>query len=278
MARPLRLEFPGAIYHVTSRGDRRESIYEDDKDRLQWLDVLSKACGRYTWRVHAYCLMDNHYHVVLETAAGNLSHGMRHLNGVYTQYFNRRHNRVGHVFQGRFKAILVEKEAYLLALSRYVVLNPIRARLIKKMNQWRWSSYLAMIGNVPAPTWLETDWLLRHFGRQRKRARAKYAEFVRAGMGLPSIWENLQHQIFLGGETYVNKLQKKIVDKADLDDIPDLQKRAIPKPLRYYQNKYKDERIAIKEAYLSGGYTLKEIGEYFGKHYTTVSRIISQNE
>jgi putative transposase len=118
MARPLRLEFPGAIYHVTSRGDRGESIYEDDTDRLEWLTVLSKVCERYNWRVHAYCQMDNHYHILLETADGNLSKGMRQLNGVYTQYFNRQHNRVGHVYQGRFKAVLVEKNAYLLELSR----------------------------------------------------------------------------------------------------------------------------------------------------------------
>ena len=118
MARPLRLEFPGAIYHITSRGDRQEAIYEDDADRHQWLDILSRVCERYNWRVNAYCLMDNHYHIVLETADGNLSKGMRQLNGIYTQYFNRQHNRVGHVYQGRYKAILVEKDSYLLELSR----------------------------------------------------------------------------------------------------------------------------------------------------------------
>lgn len=278
MARPLRLEFSGAIYHLTSRGDRREAIYEDDTDRLQWLEVLSKACERYNWRVHAYCLMDNHYHVLLETADGNLSKGMRHLNGVYTQYFNRQHSRVGHVFQGRFKAILVEKETYLLELSRYIVLNPIRAHMIKNLDQWKWSSYLATSGQAQTPYWLETDWLLSQFGKRRKRARERYIDFVREGIGLPPIWVNLRKQIFLGGEEFVDQHQRKIAEKEDLDEIPALQKRALIKPISYYQDKYQDVNIAIKEAYLTGGYTMKEIGGYFGKHYTTVSRIIKRYE
>ena len=129
MSRPLRIELAGGLYHVTSRGDRRENIYDNDEDRKEWLIVLEKVCERFNWRCHAYCLMDNHYHFVVETAEGNLSKGMRQLNVVYTQYFNRQYNRVGHVFQGRYKAILVEKETYLLELSRYVVLNPVMAKI-----------------------------------------------------------------------------------------------------------------------------------------------------
>jgi putative transposase len=118
MARPLRLEFAGAVYHVTSRGDRREDIYRDDDDRQAWMGVLSLVCTRFNWVVHAFCQMTNHYHLLVETVDGNLSAGMRQLNGLYTQRFNRRHAQVGHVFQGRYKAILVQKEAYLLELSR----------------------------------------------------------------------------------------------------------------------------------------------------------------
>ena len=129
MARPLRIEFPGGLYHVTSRGDRREEIYLDDADRAHWLALFGHVCKRFHWVCHAYCLMDNHYHIVVETAEGNLSREMRQLNGVYTQSFNRAHNRVGHVYQGRYKAILVEKESYLLELSHYVVLNPVRGRV-----------------------------------------------------------------------------------------------------------------------------------------------------
>ena len=130
MARPLRLEFAGALYHVTSRGDRREDIYLDDGDRQDWLAVLAHVCERFNWVVHAYCQMTNHYHLLVETVDGNLSQGMRQLNGLYTQRFNRRHRQVGHLFQGRYKAILVQKEAHLLELSRYVVLNPVRAGMV----------------------------------------------------------------------------------------------------------------------------------------------------
>jgi len=278
MARPLRLEFPGAIYHVTSRGDRQETIYESDADRQQWLDILCKVCERYNWRVHAYCLMDNHYHILLETADGNLSKGMRQLNGVYTQYFNRQHNRVGHVYQGRYKAILVEKDSYLLELSRYVVLNPIRAGMIKNMGEWHWSSYLVTIGKHPSLDWLEVDWLLSQFGLQRNRSRRKYIDFVREGIGLPPVWDNLRHQIYLGSDDFIDKHQKLISQKQDLDDIPAIQKRAMPKPISYYQKKYKNKNQAITQAFLSGGHTLKEIGVYYGKHYTTISRIVKQNE
>ena len=150
MARPIRIEYAGALYHVTSRGDRREDIYLDDEDRLIWLAVFSDVCSRFNWRCHAWCLMDNHYHIVVETIDGNLSQGMRQLNGVFTQKSNRRHGRVGHVFQGRYKAVLVQKECYLLELGRYVVLNPIRAGMVSDMLDWKWSSYLAMVGDVPA--------------------------------------------------------------------------------------------------------------------------------
>jgi len=278
MARPLRLEFPGAIYHVTSRGDRQEAIYEGDADRQQWLDILSKICERYNWRVHAYCLMDNHYHILLETADGNLSKGMRQLNGVYTQYFNRQHNRVGHVYQGRYKAILVEKDSYLLELSRYVVLNPIRAGMIKNMDEWHWSSYLVTIGKLQPPDWLEVDWLLSQFGFQRNRARCRYIDFVQEGIGLPPVWDNLRHQIYMGSDEFIDKHQGLISQKQDLDDIPALQKRATPKPISYYQKKYKNESQAITQAFISGGHTLKTIGDYYGKHYTTISRIVKQNE
>jgi putative transposase len=130
VARPLRIEFPGALYHVTSRGNAREAIVRDDADRQMWLAVLGEVLSRGHWLCHAYCLMDNHYHLLVETPEADLSYGMRQLNGVYTQRFNRQHGRVGHVFQGRFKAILVERDSYLLELSRYIVLNPVRARMV----------------------------------------------------------------------------------------------------------------------------------------------------
>ena len=151
MARPLRIEFPGALYHVTARGDRQEPIYEDDDDRKVFLDLLGKVIVEWNWVCQAYCMMGNHYHLLVETPDGNLAKGMRQLNGVYTQLSNRRHQRVGHLFQGRYKAILVDRDEYLLELGRYVVLNPVRARLVKRVEDWPWSSYRSMVGQARNP-------------------------------------------------------------------------------------------------------------------------------
>ena len=275
MARPLRLEYAGATYHVTSPGDRREAIYDDDLDRTRWLEIIAQVCDRFNWRIHAYCLMDNHYHLVIETVDGNLSKGMRQLNGVYTQYYNRRHGRSGHVFQGRYKAIHVDKENYLLELARYVVLNPVRASMVADVINWPWSSYPAAVGHCSSPDWLETDWLLSHFGKQRKRARTKYVDFVRGGIGLPSIWEGLQKQIFLGSDAFINQHLEAIDKDESLEDIPALHRRPIAKPLSYYQKTYPERNDAIKQAFQTGAYTMKEIGAYFGMHYSTVSRIVN---
>ncbi len=203
MSRPLRIELAGGLYHVTSRGDRREDIYRGNQDREDWLSLLGEVCARFNWRCHAYCEMSNHYHIVVETPDANLSKGMRQLNGVFTQQFNRRHALVGHLFQGRFKGILVERDSYLLALSRYVVLNPVRAGMVADVSEWPWSSYGAMVGLEPAPGWLETDWLLGQFGLDRGMARAGYASFVAEGLGVPSVWKGLRHQVFLGSEAFV---------------------------------------------------------------------------
>ena len=159
MARPLRIEFPGAVYHVTTRGDRREDIFVDDEDRRALLEVVAQALSRFDAEALAYCLMGNHYHFVLHTRQANLSSLMRHINGVYTQTYNRRHNKVGHLFQGRFKAILVDRDAYLLEVCRYVDLNPVRARLVTKPQSWPWSSYRAHVGKVPELEWLDTSGL-----------------------------------------------------------------------------------------------------------------------
>ena len=169
MARPLRIEYAGALYHVTSRGDKKADIYLDDDDRELFLDSLKEVCARFNWIVHAYCLMDNHYHLLVETPESNLSLGMRQLNGVYTQRFNRKHSRVGHVYQGRFKAIIVQKEAYLMDLARYIVLNPMRARMVRYAQQWPWSSYRATIGLVSPQGGLNTEWLLAGFAKRKSR-------------------------------------------------------------------------------------------------------------
>ncbi|MEW6428242.1 MAG: transposase [Thermodesulfobacteriota bacterium] len=276
MARPLRIEFAGAFYHVTSRGDRREDIYLNDKDRLGWLDLFASICKRYNWICHAWCQMTNHYHIVVETVEGNLSQGMRQLNGVYTQTFNRNHNRVGHVFQGRYRAVIAEKEAYLLELLRYVVLNPVRAGLATDAVDWPWSSYRAMIGAADRPEWLQTDVALARFGQIRAKAIEAYVDFVRAGAGLPSLWQSLQGQIFLGSESFVTHMQKQVDQVPSLNEIPRAQRRPLARPVEEYRNGSSDRNSAMAAAYATGDFTMQEIASCFGVHYSTVSRAIKQ--
>ena len=278
MSRPLRIEFAGALYHVTSRGDGQKDIYLNDQDRRDFLSVLGSVCKRFNWTVHAYCLMSNHYHLLIETPDGNLSQGMRQLNGVYTQHFNRTHDRVGHVFQGRYKAIIVQKDSYLLELSRYIVLNPVRARMVRSVKDWPWSSYRASCGMTSSPEWLSTDWLLSTFAKTRKVAIERYRDFVAQGKNLPSPWEHLKNQIFLGDEQFVEDMQCKLNLNQELSEIPRAQRRKVPKPLDYYSNRYKDRNAGIIAAYQSGGYSMKAIGDHFGVHYSSVSKIIKAGE
>lgn len=280
MARPLRIEYAGALYHVTSRGDRREDIYLDDEDRLIWLQILAQTCSRFNWRCHAWCQMDNHYHILIETIEGNLSQGMRQLNGVYTQKSNRRHGRVGHVFQGRYKAILVQKDSYLLELSRYIVLNPIRAHMVKNVRDWKWSSYHAMIGKKAVPEYLETSGILACFSKQKKRAIGKYIDFVRAGVGLSSVWDNLKFQAYLGEDDFVEDMHNKLDDsgKETLKEGTRIQRRPMAKTLAWYKKNAESSKKAMALAYLSGDYSMKEIAKYYGVHYSTVSRAVKSYE
>src|SRR5512143_4096839 len=177
MARPLRIEYPGAVYHVTSRGNDKKAVFKDDQDRETFLKILAIVNRRYHWLCHAYCLMDNHYHLLIETPDGNLALGMRQLNGVYTQLFNKAHSRAGHLFQGRYKAILIQKDSHLLEVCRYVVMNPVRAKMAEAPEAWKWSSYRATAGRESGHPCLTTDWVLGQFGRQRAKAEKDYKKF-----------------------------------------------------------------------------------------------------
>jgi REP element-mobilizing transposase RayT len=277
MSRPLRIEYPDAVYHVTSRGNARNDIFLSDSDRETFLKILSGIVRRFNWLCHAYCLMDNHYHLLIETPDGNLSGGMRQLNGVYTQKYNWLHQKTGHVFQGRYKAILVEKESYLLELCRYVVLNPVRARMTEKPEQWQWSSYRFTAGMRKAPDYLTTDWILGLFHQKKPEAQKLYRKFVRAGIGLNSPWEDLHGQILLGEEKFVDSHRDLLHDKQPVKEIPRTQ-RYLNRPKLsklFTTGRNKAERNEqIHRAHIQHGYTLKSIADHLGIHYTTVSKVI----
>ena len=274
MSRPLRIEFSGALYHVTARGDRREDIFEDDKDRHMFLSTLEEVVRQFNWVCHAWCLMDNHYHLLIQTPDGNLSNGMRQLNGVYTQASNRRHRRVGHLFQGRFKAILVDSDAYLLELTRYVVLNPVRAGRVTHPGEWPWSSYRASVGLEAAPFWFPVDGLLAQFSDRRSLARERYAQFVAEGIKAPSPWVNLKSQVFLGDEQFVKRMQAQLGPEKEDVQIPKAQRRLPPPPLSEIERRAANRNTAIVMAYATGGYSYQAIADYFGVHFTTVGKII----
>ena len=202
MARPLRIEYASALYHVTSRGDRGEAIYEDDGDRQVFLTVLENVVQRFGWVCHAYCLMGNHYHLLLETPIPNLARGMRQISGVYTQKYNFMHRKVGHLFQGRYKAIVIEKDAHLMEVCRYVVLNPVRALLVERPREWRWSSYRATAGLRDNPPFLTTDWILSQLGGRRRAAQQAYRAFVREGRLDASPWDVLVDGLVLGSGAF----------------------------------------------------------------------------
>lgn len=277
MARPLRIEYAGALYHVTSRGDRQEAIFEDDQDRTAFLNVLGEVISRFRWRCHAYCLMGNHYHLMIETPKGNLTKGMRQLNGVFTQWSNRRHKRTGHLFQGRYKAILVDRDSYFVELARYIVLNPVRAAMVKHPKQWQWSSYSATSGTAEALAWLTTEDLLAEFGKRRATAQRKYREFVAEGMGEESIWKDLQGQIYLGDDDFVEQMRGKLEEREEDVNIPRIQQRGPAPKLSALRRQYKNRDDGIRAAYQTGAYSYQQIGKEFGVHFTTVGRIVRQH-
>lgn len=277
MARPLRIEFAGALYHVTARGNRREPIFLSDSDRFAFHSLLGEVCDRFNWSVYAWCQMGNHYHLLLETPDGNLSAGMRQLNGVYTQRFNGRNRRVGHLLQGRYHAVLIEKEAYLLEVARYVMLNPLRARMVRQPEDWPWSSYRATIGAAKPPEWLDTDWLLSQFGTSRAAATKGFRDFVESGRNQSAPWEDLRNQVFLGSDTFVARMRERIHERrGNLREVPSAQRRGPIRPLAEYQARAESRDKAIVAMYRSGGYTLREIGVHFGLHYSRVSRIVAR--
>jgi REP element-mobilizing transposase RayT len=283
MARPLRIEYAGAVYHVTSRGNEKKPVFKDDRDRENFLNALQHVNKRYNWICHAYCLMTNHYHILIETPEGNLSIGMRQLNGVYTQLFNKWHGRTGHLFQGRYKAILIQKDSHLLEVCRYVVLNPVRAKMIEKPEDWPWSSYLATAGKAKPHPSLTTDWVLGQFNRKREQAEKEYRKFVQWGIGQKTIWTEVRGQSLLGEDGFVEKLVDHLKKHKDIPEIPRSRRYAtrpsiaalFPKEVIQDRKKLKKRLSAAVEQH---GYRQNEIARQVGVHYSTISRWLREHE
>lgn len=286
MSRPLRIEYPGAFYHVTSRGNERKMVFQSIRDREKYLSYLESAHERYGAVIHTYCLMGNHYHLLLETPRGNLSQIIHHINGAYTTYFNIKRDRSGHLFQGRFKGILVEKDAYCKELSRYIHLNPVRAGMVKASLEYPWSSYRYFAGKDKKPQWLTLELVLGDFGGEGKKGYRGYREYVDRGVdkGLESPFKRVIASSFLGSEEFINNvrmeyLEKKKIDKRNIPAIkqvlrgpsPEEIERAVVKVLGRDHALYK--KMCIYLSHQHSGKRLGEVGAYFGMKESAVSQL-----
>jgi putative transposase len=277
MGRPLRIEYPGAYYHVTSRGNEKKDVFRSQKDREKFLSYLESATERYGAAVHAYCLMSNHYHLLVETPEGNLSQIMRHINGAYTNYFNTKRQRTGHLFQGRYKAILVEKDAYALELSRYIHLNPVKAGMVEMPGEYRWSSYRSYIGQAARPEWLKITEQLGQFNGAEKVKQDSYRSFVEAIIG-----EDEQSPLtaalgtaILGSHEFIAGIEESYLAEKHADpDIPDMRKITCRwsleeivetvKAATIDQESRLAKKLSIFLCHRYSGARLKEIGNLFG--------------
>ena len=284
MARPLRIQFPGGLYHVTARGNGRQPIFSDDRDNDTFLFVLGAVVARYRLLCHAYCLMGNHYHLLLETPEANLSSAMRQLNGVYSQRFNRRHERPGHVLEGRFHAQIVDRDAYLHEVCRYIVLNPVRAGLVTHPTHWRWSSYRATAGEAPVPSFLTVDWVLSVGSPQgRVEAERQFKRFVgsRLGEGASSHEPEPTHSFLRADAGRVPHLRERFATAATILEIPRAQRFALRPSLGELfagdtSRRERDARCVV--AVRDHGYTMKEVAEFLDLHYATVSRALAHSD
>ena len=294
MARPLRIEFPGAVYHVMSRGNEKASIFRDDLDRRTFLAILASVVRKEDWRLHSFCLLGNHYHLLIETPLGRISRGMHSLNSRYSQRFNRRYVRCGHLFEGRFKGLLVEKERHLLELHRYIVLNPVRAGLTTRPEDWVWSSYRATCGLVVVPPWLETRWTLAQFALDRKMALGEYERFVREGMAKETT-PVVTRQIFVGGEDFRSAMARRLAPRSLDDDIPRQQREphppsldevcavvardwSVPVEILASRNAGEPRLAAIYLATKVTGLTAQKVGAAFGVKRGRVSNVVATLE
>ncbi len=280
MVRPLRIQFEGAVYHITSRGNARQDIFLDDEDRSAFLEVLAEAVTRYGWICHGYCLMSNHFHLLIETPLPNLSRGMQFLNGVYTQKFNRHHERFGHVLQGRYKAILVEKESHLLELARYIVLNPVRAGAVRSAKDWPWSSYRATSGQGVVSEFVTIDWILSQFDSSRAEATRAYRRFVQQGCGV-EVWDSLRAGCLIGSDSFVASMRSHLLETpVDQNVLRRERDAARPGLDELFANVIDrvDRDHRIHEAVRLHHYKLREVADHLDLHFSTISVIAKRQD
>jgi len=283
MGRPLRIEFPGAFYHVTSRGNEQRDIYKSEADRERFLTYLESAAERYGAVFHAYCLMSNHYHLMIETPEGNLSRIMKHINNSYTNYFNIKRKRAGHLLQGRYKAILIEADAYAAELSRYIHLNPVKAKMVPSPEEYKWSSY-RFYAEGNGPSWLSTGFVLGYFGTEQNEQRRSYRTYVMEAVGkkCPDPLAGSIASTILGSEDFVREIRERYLEGRDSDrDIPalrELKQRPDIFKIREAAEKAfpEDGKLAraagIYLCHRFSGTRLKEIGDLYGISESGVNR------
>lgn len=283
MARPLRIEYPGAYYHITSRGNERKDIFKNDTDRNKFLSCLKSAYLRYGGKVHVYCLMNNHYHLLLETPRGNLSKIMHNINSAYTAYFNVKYMRAGHLFQGRYKAILVDADAYAGELSRYIHLNPVRAGIVDMPEEYVWSSYQFHIGKKKFPEWLSIDFIQKYFEHNILTPQKNYANFVMTGISekRSSPLDKTVASTILGSDSFIEITTEKYLSNRKKDrELPAIRKlKGIERIDRVYKeasilfcdNESISRKAALYICHKFSGKPLKEIGDHFGVSQSAVT-------
>ncbi|HEX2010794.1 MAG TPA: transposase [Roseateles sp.] len=283
MARPPRIEFAGAVYHATSHGESGAPIFADDADRGALLAVLAQAMQRFDAQLLAYSFATDHYQLLLYTRQANLSRLMRHINGVYTQTYNRRHGMAGPLFQGRFKAVLVDRDKLLLDACRYVDLSAERLGLARRAADWPWHSLAAHTGQVEAPAWLDVQGLFSHvLGREargsadRKRAAERYAKLLAAEPQL-DIWPQLRQQIFLGDEAFVRRMLGRAAP-ARADGAARPARRAQPRPWAQWLRDSSSREQALYRAHTEGGLSMTALAGELGLSVSRVSRLIAGHE
>jgi REP element-mobilizing transposase RayT len=278
MSRPLRIEYPGAFYHVTARGNEQKDVFKSKKDREKFLGYLESATERYGAVIHVFCLMSNHYHILLETPEGNLSRIMRHINGAYTTYFNVKRKRFGHLFQGRYKAILIEAEAYATELSRYIHMNPVKAGMVATTEEYGWSSYRYYIGLTETPPWLKTGFILGWFS-----GKNSYRQFVEDAMRneTENPLSGTVASTILGDSAFIKQIQEAHLGEKraerDLPAIRRLNRPTLDEIIRAVGHHINNDAALAKKVSLYfchrySGSPLREIGERFSMGAAAVSQ------